>query len=124
MKISAAILILCFLAIVGVGAFFMGGDMAEHESCLATAINGFSCPTESIVGETFFHMNAARALTAFLLIAPFLLFAFFVTRIKTQAAPQMMRIAVLRGNRISRIVPQASNLIRWRALHETSPTEE
>ena len=77
MKIGAAILFIIFLTIVGVGVFAMG-EMNGHESCLATAINGFSCPTQSIVGEAFFHLNAARALTALLLIAPFLLLIFMV----------------------------------------------
>ena len=125
MKIGAAILFIIFLTIVGVGVFAMG-EMNGHESCLATAINGFSCPTQSIVGEAFFHLNAARALTALLLIAPFLLLIFMVA----------LRGSTSNGGRTSTftnqnfyrgsisIIPQTSRLIHWRALHETSPTEE
>ena len=114
-----------FLAIVGVGVFFMGGDMAQHESCLATAINGFSCPTESVVGETVFHLNAAHALTALLLVAPFLLLVFFVARAKAENALLLVRDSNSFRGRISRrTIPQTLHLARWRALHETSPTEE
>lgn len=123
MKSVAIILAISFLAIAGVGMFFMGG-MNGHNSCLATAINGFPCPTESVAGETFFHVNAARALTALLLIAPFLLLAFFMAQAKTENTLSMFRSPTSVGSRTSRarILPQTAELIRWRALHELSPT--
>ena len=122
MKLAAIILSLSFLAIVGVGTFFMG-NMDGHDSCLATAINGFSCPTESIFGETAFHLNAAHALTALILIAPFLLLAFFIAQAKTKNALVMFRGSASPRGRTSQVLPQTSQLLRWRALHEESPTE-
>ncbi len=116
-----------FLAIVGVGVFFMGGDMAQHESCLATAINGFSCPTESVVGETVFHLNAAHALTAFLLIAPFLFFVIAIRGLTSMGGrtSAFLRCSTPPGRgRTLRTFPQTLHLARWRALHELSPTEE
>lgn len=121
MKLAAIILSLSFLAIVGMGTFFMG-NMDGHESCLATAINGFSCPTESVFGETAFHLNAAHALTAFLLIAPLLLLAFFVTQAKGENTLLMFRGSTSTGGRTSQAFAQTSQLLRWRALHEESPT--
>ncbi|MDO8751999.1 MAG: hypothetical protein Q7J22_00375, partial [Candidatus Wolfebacteria bacterium] len=68
MKTLAPILLVVFIAISILGVFAMGSmNEGDHEKCLATAVNGFICPNESIAAKTIFHVNAARALSTTML---------------------------------------------------------
>ncbi|MAF80191.1 hypothetical protein CL629_03880 [bacterium] len=126
MKITLACAILIgFISIAVLGGLVIG-QMTTHKVCLATLINGFNCSGESAAEQALFHLNAAKAPTTLLLLAPFtfaLLLLFGIVIItKTNISSKYALPRFIQEHSIIKNLSILKSIVFWRALHELSPS--
>ena len=122
MKTLAPILLVAFITISVLGVFVIGSmNEMDHGKCLATAVNGFICPNESVATRTIFHVNAARALTTTILALSLISLALFVGFKIAGLRIQPLLSRVIRKREEIQALSFYSSFIFWNALQERSP---
>ncbi len=124
MKTLAPILLTAFIAISVLGIFAMGNmNEGDHGKCLATAVNGFICPNESVAAKTIFHVNAARALSTTMLTLSLSLISFALFAAFKMGKPNMppTPLCAIRKREEIQALSLYSSFIFWNALREHSP---
>ena len=126
MKITLACAILIgFISIAVLGGLVIG-QMTTHKVCLATLINGFNCSSENTAEQTLFHLNAAKAPTTLLLLAPFafalIMLLGIVIITKTDILSKHALPRLVQEHSIIKNISILKSIVFWRALHELSPS--
>lgn len=124
MRTTTSMLLVAFIAISVLGVFAMG-NMSEmdHGKCLATSINGFICPNESIAAKIFFHVNAARAISTTILTLSLISLALFAAFKMAGLRIQPLLQRVIRKREEIQAISLYSSFIFWIALREHSPAK-